>query len=91
MLRRVYRSVLRLHPPGFRRRFGDEMLSIFDQIPGRFAALRLLLDGFVSLTGSGHSDRNSGTRSRPHLRGRSRSIVYPRSLHSIPSARVQVL
>lgn len=50
MLRRIYRCVLRLHPPGFRRRFGDQMLSIFDQIPGKLCAVRLLLDGFVSLT-----------------------------------------
>ncbi len=30
MLRPLYRWVLRLHPAGFRTRFADEMLSIFD-------------------------------------------------------------
>jgi hypothetical protein len=49
MLRRIYRCVLGMHPPAFRRRFGDEILAIFDLAPGKFAALRLLLDGFVSL------------------------------------------
>jgi hypothetical protein len=50
MLRRIYRCVLRLHPPGFRRRFGDEILSIFDQAPGTLSALQLLIDGLASLT-----------------------------------------
>jgi hypothetical protein len=50
MLRHLYRCALRLHPRGFRRRFGDEMLSIFDHQQGRLAAFRLLLDGLVSLT-----------------------------------------
>jgi len=31
MLRPLYRCLLRLHPPGFRKRFAEEMLSIFDQ------------------------------------------------------------
>lgn len=31
MLRRFYRFLLRLHPRRFRNRFGDEMLSIFDE------------------------------------------------------------
>jgi hypothetical protein len=47
MLRGIYRCVLGMHPPAFRRRFGEEILAIFDQAPGKFAALRLLLDGFV--------------------------------------------
>jgi hypothetical protein len=49
MLRPLYRRVLRLHPSGFRRRFADEMLSIFDHSVGKPAALRLLVDGLVSL------------------------------------------
>jgi hypothetical protein len=49
MLRLFYRCALRLHPSGFRERFADEMLSIFDQSAGRSEAFRLLLDGFVSL------------------------------------------
>ncbi|HET6180186.1 MAG TPA: S41 family peptidase [Candidatus Sulfotelmatobacter sp.] len=49
MLRPLYRYVLGLHPPGFRKQFGDEMLSIFDHSKGSTAALRLLLDGVLSL------------------------------------------
>ena len=49
MLRPLYRCLLRLHPSGFRRRFADEMLSIFDHSVGKPAALRLLVDGLVSL------------------------------------------
>jgi len=49
MLRSLYRCLLGLHPPGFRKRFAEEMLSIFDQSTGRAAAFRLLMDGFVSL------------------------------------------
>ena len=33
MLRHLYCCALRLHPSGFRKRFGDEMLSIFDHTP----------------------------------------------------------
>ena len=50
MLRLLYRCALRLHPPGFRKRFGEEMLSIFDEAHGKLAALRLLLDNIVSLS-----------------------------------------
>ena len=49
MLRPLYRCVLRLHPSGFRRRFADEMISIFDHSVGKPAALRLLVDGLGSL------------------------------------------
>jgi hypothetical protein len=49
MLRPLYCCVLRLHPPGFRQRFAEEMLSIFDQAGGKAAAFRLLLDGLLSL------------------------------------------
>jgi Domain of unknown function (DUF3471) len=49
MLRHLYRCALRLHPPEFRRRFGEEMLSIYDRSTGRFSSLRLLLDAVVSL------------------------------------------
>jgi hypothetical protein len=31
MLRRLYRCAVRMHPSSFRRRFGEEMLYIFDQ------------------------------------------------------------
>ncbi|MGO9086413.1 MAG: S41 family peptidase [Candidatus Sulfotelmatobacter sp.] len=49
MLRSLYGCLLRLHPPGFRRRFGDEMLSIFDQSAGKAATFKLLGDGLLSL------------------------------------------
>jgi Peptidase family S41/N-terminal domain of Peptidase_S41 in eukaryotic IRBP len=49
MLRPLYCCVLRLHPPGFRQRFAEEMLSIFDHAEGEAAAFRLLLDGLLSL------------------------------------------
>lgn len=49
MLRFLYRSILRLHPSVFRKRFGDEMLSIFEQATGGLAAIQLLADGFMSV------------------------------------------
>src|SRR5215831_9121636 len=49
MLRHLYRCALRLHPPEFRRRFGEEMLSIYDHSAGRLASFPLLLDAFASL------------------------------------------
>jgi len=49
MLRYLYRCLLRLHPPYFRRRFSEEMLSIFDQQMGAWAAARLMADGVRSL------------------------------------------
>jgi hypothetical protein len=49
MLRSLYRCVLRMHPSGFRKRFSDEMLSIFDESAGKSPAIRLLMDGIVSL------------------------------------------
>jgi hypothetical protein len=47
MLRSIYILVLRLHPPSFRRRFSEEMLSIFDH--EREHSLRLLSDVILSL------------------------------------------
>jgi hypothetical protein len=49
MLRLLYKCVLRLHPPGFRKRFAAEMLSIFDHTAGKRAALLLFADGVLSL------------------------------------------
>ena len=49
MLRFLYQGLLRLHPPAFRKRFAEEMQSIFDQVTERSARLRLLADGFLSL------------------------------------------
>jgi hypothetical protein len=47
--RPLYRLMLRLHPSAFRRRFGDEMLWIFDLASNRKDAFYLLLDGARSL------------------------------------------
>jgi len=49
MLRFAYRCLLRLHPPYFRHRFSQEMLSIFDQQEGTLAVAKLLADGVLSL------------------------------------------
>lgn len=49
MIRFFYRCVLRAHPQSFRARFGDEMLSIFDQSQPKWPAFRLLLDAIHSL------------------------------------------
>jgi hypothetical protein len=48
MIRALYASLLRLHPPSFRRRFGTEMLWIFDQARVSEGALVLLVDLFIS-------------------------------------------
>src|SRR5579863_1522690 len=55
MLRLLYSCLLRLHPAGFKERFSEEMLCIFDQtVAGHAerrvrAACRLLTDGLASL------------------------------------------
>jgi hypothetical protein len=49
MMRAIYRSVLWLHPPSFRRQFAGEMLWIFDEAAEREGALALIADGFLSL------------------------------------------
>jgi hypothetical protein len=49
MLRHLYRCALHLHPRGFRQKFGEEMLSIFDRAEGTLATFRLLLDAAASL------------------------------------------
>ena len=46
MTRTLYRSLLWLHPPAFRRQFAEEMLWIFDETGG---AVSLVADGFTSL------------------------------------------
>ena len=49
MTRILYRSLLWLHPPAFRRQFAGEMLWIFDEAEAAEGAARLLLDGLGSL------------------------------------------
>ena len=48
MLRLLYRCALALHPRGFRDRFADEILSIFDAAPGTRAKCCLIYDGLLS-------------------------------------------
>ena len=48
MIRWLYRWLLWLHPPAFRRQFADEMLWIFDEESSR-GVTRLFADGLVSL------------------------------------------
>jgi hypothetical protein len=48
MTRLLYRSLLQLHPTAFRRRFGAEMLCIFDEM-ATVATMALLADALVSL------------------------------------------
>jgi len=50
MIRILYAFLLRLHPRPFRRRFGDEMLGIFDEIPVNNERTLLLYDALRSLT-----------------------------------------
>ena len=49
MLRRLYRCAVRLHPSNFRRRFGEEMLYVFDQQKGTMPVLVVMLDCVFSL------------------------------------------
>jgi hypothetical protein len=49
MLRTLYSWLLRLHPEGFRKRFTQEMLSIFDQVEKGPAAAKLMADALLSL------------------------------------------
>ena len=48
MLRHLYRVAICLHPPAFRTRFGEEMLSIFDSTQTKSARFGLLCDCLVS-------------------------------------------
>jgi hypothetical protein len=48
MTRSFYQFILWMHPPAFRRRFRDEMLSIFDEGGARHLGFALLLDGLSS-------------------------------------------
>ena len=48
MTRNLYAWLIRLHPPWFSNRFGDEMLSAFDEAAGADTA-HLLLDALISV------------------------------------------
>jgi hypothetical protein len=49
MTRALYRCLVWLHPPIFRREFAGEMLWIYDEASQSTGAAPLLLDGIVSL------------------------------------------
>jgi hypothetical protein len=49
MTRALYASLLRLHPPAFRRQFGKEMLWIFDEACVSEGAFVLLFDLLISV------------------------------------------
>jgi hypothetical protein len=49
MIRILYRCLVWLHPPVFRREFAGEMLWIYDEAAQTEGAGALLVDGFVSL------------------------------------------
>jgi hypothetical protein len=50
MVRGLYRCLVWLHPAGFRLRFEEEMLWIFDQAAGTWGAGSLVADAGISLT-----------------------------------------
>jgi hypothetical protein len=45
----VYRCLVRMHPPSFRREFGGEMLWIYGEAAKAEGVVPLFIDGFVSL------------------------------------------
>jgi uncharacterized membrane-anchored protein len=49
MIRALYTSLLRLHPPAFHRRFASEMLWIFDETRLSHGTLVLLFDLLISV------------------------------------------
>ena len=49
MIRGLYRCLIRLHPAGFRLRFQEEMLWIFDEAASAWGAASLFVDVTVSL------------------------------------------
>jgi len=49
MTRIVYRGLVWLHPPSFRRQFSGEMLWIFDEAAAAYGAAALLADAALSL------------------------------------------
>ena len=49
MLRYLYNGMLWLHPPAFRRRFGEELLFIFDEARRDRGSWSLIADGAFSI------------------------------------------
>jgi hypothetical protein len=48
-MRKIYKLLLRIHPPAFRRRFAEEMLWIFDETAPSSGTPGMLADVFLSL------------------------------------------
>ena len=49
MIRSIYRYLVELHPHPFRQRFGEQMLSTFDDASRERSAFRLVIDAFFSM------------------------------------------
>ena len=49
MSRSLYRCLVQLHPPAFRRQFAPEMLWIFDEVADHDARIELFTDALTSL------------------------------------------
>lgn len=49
MNRTLYRYLLWVHPPAFRRQFGDEMMCVFDECAAETGGGRLMGDALTSL------------------------------------------
>lgn len=49
MIRWLYIRLIRLHPDRFRQRFGEEMMSIFDESARQRSGWHLVIDAFVSM------------------------------------------
>lgn len=49
MIRCLYSLLVRLHPAGFRSRFGEQMLSVFDEAVRQRGGIHLLADALLSL------------------------------------------
>jgi Ca2+-binding EF-hand superfamily protein len=93
MTRRLYIVLLRLHPPAFRQRFGDEMLGIFDESPQKAS---LIADGFVSLFRQ-WTLRQHEVPISPTIRGYGVPLFYsaapevPRAGAMVPAAAITIL
>jgi len=67
MIRKIYWILIRFHPADFRKRFGDEMMSIFDNASA--ARSRLITDAVVSLTTQRFLRANYRTETAPAAKG----------------------
>jgi hypothetical protein len=49
MIRRLYSWLMCLHPVRFRERFGEQMMSVFDESVRERGGIRLLADAAISV------------------------------------------